>query len=226
MIFHLGASLCLTDGSAGSLAKCMTGMLWIGHYGLCFRMYDSHLVESIGGVRRSAWAASALVWRLVEINLQSICRDHSQFVQHENIRMISTFSVLTSFRQVLVSISGHMYMYWPSQFSTRCPLSKIYPLDWGDVHNKFNVASRGEKILEWSAQGTKYPVCWDLLNVPLCLEDFIPLWHDTLLKCRKRWRGTSGISLFQTCLGWDKIASDERFSHPLVSQVEHRKSFV
>ena len=42
----------------------------------------------------------------MEINIQSICRDHSQFVQHGNIRMISTFSVLTSFMQVLIIIGG------------------------------------------------------------------------------------------------------------------------
>ena len=42
----------------------------------------------------------------MEINLQSICRDHSQFVQHGTIRMIATFSVLTSFMQVLIIIGG------------------------------------------------------------------------------------------------------------------------
>ena len=37
-------------------------------------------------------------------------RDHSQFVQHENIRMIFTFSVLTSFRQVLILTSGEFHI--------------------------------------------------------------------------------------------------------------------
>ena len=114
----------------GSLAKFLACILWIGYYGLCLRINDSHLVESIGGVM-SASPASALVGRLVEINLQSMCRDHSQFVQHENIRMIYiyTFSVLTSFRQVLIRISGaYVYVYWPSQFST---MSTFHDISFG-----------------------------------------------------------------------------------------------
>ena len=145
------------DRWVGSLAKFLAGMLWIGHYGLCLRINDSPCGIH-WDVRRSAWAASALVGRLVEINLQSICRDHSQFVQHGNIRMISTFSVLTSFMQVLIIIGGGggggtcMCTGHPSsRRDVHFPRYLLWTL--GDVHSKFNVASWVEKFLEWSAQG-------------------------------------------------------------------------
>ena len=65
--------------------------------------------------------------------------------------MISTFSVLTSFRQVLIRIGGgggaHVCTGHPS-YRRDVYFPRYLLWTGGDVHSKFDVASWSEKILE------------------------------------------------------------------------------